>query len=46
MKNKIKYLGIIIDDKLTFDEQIKCCVAKAASKLNFMYDKLQKLGYF
>lgn len=34
--SKIKYWGIIIDYKLTFDEQIRCCTANAASKVNFM----------
>lgn len=33
---KIKYLGIILDSKLSFEEQTLICAKKAASKVNFL----------
>lgn len=35
--NQIKYLGIIIDDKLKFDEHLKYIDAKLSTKIGFMY---------
>lgn len=35
--NQIKYLGILIDDKLCFDKQINECIKKVASKTNVLY---------
>lgn len=39
----IKYLGILMDDKLNFDEQARQCTAKASSKVNFLYRISKKL---
>lgn len=33
--SQMKYLGIMIDDKLCFDEQVKICMKKTASKVIF-----------
>lgn len=43
--NKIKYLGVIINDKLRPDDQVKKCVSKAASKVNMLKRLSNKLTF-
>lgn len=42
---QIKYLGVIIDDKLTFNQQIEATIKKVASKTNFMSRIKKKLTF-
>lgn len=43
--NKIKYLGVIINEKLKPNDQIQKCVAKAASKVNMLKRISNKLTF-
>lgn len=43
--SSIKYLGVTLDDKLIFDEQVKMCVKKSASKVNFLKRIGKKLPF-
>lgn len=42
---QIKYLGVIIDVKLTFKQQIEATIKKVASKVNFMSRIKKKLTF-
>lgn len=39
----IKYLGVIMDEKLNFEEQASVCIKKTASKVNFLYRISKKM---
>lgn len=43
--NVIKYLGVMINDKLKMDDQIKKCVVKASYKVNMLKRLSNKLTY-
>lgn len=43
--NNIKYLGVILDDKLNMNEQILKTTKKLASKINFLKRTSRKLTY-
>lgn len=43
--SSIEYLDVTLDDKLIFDEQVKMCVKKSASKVNFLKRIGKKLPF-
>lgn len=43
--DKIKYLGVIINEKLKCNDQIQKCVSKAASKVNLLKRLSKKLNF-
>lgn len=43
--SQMKYLGIILDDKLCFEQQVKNCMKKTASKVNFLSRISKKLPF-
>lgn len=43
--NKIKYLGVLINERLKCDDQIKTCVAKTAMKVNLLKRLSKKLTF-
>lgn len=43
--NKMKYLGVIINDRLTLNDQIQKCVTKAAQKVNMLKRISKKLTF-
>lgn len=43
--SKMKYLGIVIDDKLCFEDQVETCRKKVASKVNFLGRISRKLPF-
>lgn len=43
--NSIKFLGVVIDEKLTLKEQTAICTKKAASKTNLLYRISKRLTF-
>lgn len=43
--SKIKYLGVILNDKLNLNDQIEKCIAKAAQKVNMLKRMSNKLTF-
>lgn len=43
--NKIKYLGVAINDKLNMNDQIQKCISKAAQKVNMLKRMANKLTF-
>lgn len=41
----IKYLGVQIDDKITFENQIETCTSKMAKKVNLLYRISDKMDF-
>lgn len=43
--DSVKYLGVVIDKKLTFNELANICIKKSASKTNLLYRISKKLTF-
>lgn len=43
--HKIKYLGVIINEKLNVNDQVEKCISKAAQKVNMLKRMSNKLTF-